>query len=178
MDLFYGSATLVRVIKLIKPIETLFFLALIDTLYFHKTHEIISSTSMGIMLVVLGTLLLLLQNEINNNANLSSCEFTFLSGITVARRNLVHKSTKNTRNALNNGQNEYWLTAPWNRLKKCAEITYVAAVPALVILAVVKWRQGDITHICLFIWNITDGSHALIFHSLYSSTSICVLSLI
>lgn len=199
MSFSYGSAVLVQAIKLLEPIETLFFVALVNVFYLHRPHGITATRAMAVLLVVLGASLLLLQKGISASINPFSVAFAFISGIIMASRNVVQKSR--TKNAVggqlvSNKENtradkqDDWLSAASNGLNGFVQINAIAAIPAcisLVLAEVSHWHSAGMdmdmdtdTHICSWIWNSADacGIHAVLFHGLYNIASISVLSLI
>ena len=197
MSFSYGSAVLVQVIKLLEPIETLFFVALVNVFYLHRPHGITATRAMAVLLVVFGASLLLLQKGISASANPLSVAFAFISGIIMATRNVMQKCRKNavgqpdsneiTRSTKNEKQDD-WLSAASNSLEVFFQINVIAAIPAcifLVIAEVSHWHSTGIdtgmdTHVSSWIWNSADacGIHAVLFHGLYNIASISVLSLI
>ena len=52
MGFSYGSATLVQVVKLLEPVETLVFMAFANVFFFQKSHGVTAQKTIGTFLVV------------------------------------------------------------------------------------------------------------------------------
>lgn len=112
MGFMYGSATLVQVVKLLEPVETLIFMALVNMFIFRTDHGITSRKAAGTFFVVGGALVLLLQKGIKTRENPVSVVFALLSGLTLATRNVTQKSSKSAEAEkepkLNNENKSKW----------------------------------------------------------------------
>ena len=172
MGFSFGSATLVQVVKLLEPVETLIFMAFANVFFFQKTHGITAQKASGTFLVVTGASLLLLQKGINASMNPASVGFAFLSGFCMATRNVVQKSGSSSHSIRTQTQ---WLETLSNGLRTFFEINFIAGIPALTVLLLTP-QKGEIIS---SIWNTLEGYGVqdVLFHSLYNMASISVLSI-
>lgn len=177
MGFMYGSATLVQVVKLLEPVETLIFMALVNVCCFRKSHGITAQKSIGTLVVVGGALLLLLQKGIKTRENPVAVGFAILSGLTLATRNVTQKSAKKPEIVQMQETKEMnWQDKLLKGLENFITMNAVAAVPSLIALLFVPNSRSIIS----LIWNTTGGFglQAAIFHGMYNMASISVLSMV
>ena len=113
----YGSASLVQVIKLLEPVETLLLAALVQQSLNVLSPQKVAST----LTIVAGTYLLLANASIE--VNLQSVIFPIGSGICMASRNVLSKTGEKQENQ----------TILLKGMNKFASITITAAVCSLVL---------------------------------------------
>lgn len=172
MGFSYGTASLVQVVKLLEPVETLVFMAFANVFIFQKAHGVTTQKLSGTILVVSGALLLLLQKGINAGMNPASVGFAFLSGFSMATRNVVQKSGASSTPMKTQTQ---WLETLSNGLRTFVEINFIAAIPSL---AVILLAPKSVEFMSLIL-NAVGGAgvQAVSFHSLYNIASISVLTI-
>mmetsp|Transcript_27495 Transcript_27495/g.32089 ORF Transcript_27495/g.32089 Transcript_27495/m.32089 type:complete len:997 (-) Transcript_27495:203-3193(-) len=177
MGFMYGSATLVQVVKLLEPVETLIFMALVNVCCFRKSHGITAQKSMGTFVVVGGALLLLLQKGIKTRENPVAVVFALLSGLTLSTRNVTQKSVKKPKIVEKEKTKEMnWQDKLLKGLENFMTMNAVAAFPSLIALLFIPNSCSIIS----LIWNATGGCglQAAIFHGIYNMASISVLSMV
>lgn len=192
MGFAFGSASVVQVIKLLEPIETLLLTSMFHVVILRTRHGVTFAKTLSVVTIVFGTSLLLMQKSIGKHVNYKSVTFALLSGIAMASRNVIKKGVGH------NDQNDAGKEKDWNEaamggmLNFCA-ITTMAAIPATLCLIAVEMEMlggnsssggipiinGSIT---VWIMGTTGagqtGNEAVFFHGLYNIASISVLSLI
>ena len=182
MGFAFGSASVVQVVKLLEPIETLLLTAIFNVVVLRTWHGITCIKTLSVLTIICGTTMLLLQKNIGQNVNYQSVMFSLLSGIFMASRNVTKKTfNKEKINEYNNKEKE-WIQAAVNGMSSFCTITAVAVIPAVLFLVVVEFlgstgMEGGIT-----VWMLKTagqpGKEAIIFHGLYNIASISVLSII
>lgn len=161
----YGSASLVQVIKLLEPVETLLLAALVQQSLNVLSPQKVAST----LTIVAGTYLLLANASIE--VNLQSVIFPIGSGICMASRNVLSKTGEKQENQ----------TILLKGMNKFASITITAAVCSLVlavfvILATLQFSTAIIVGL-IHQQSTKIVLQTIVFHCLYNMTSITVLSL-
>eukprot|EP00588_Corethron_pennatum_P022926 CAMPEP_0194316718 /NCGR_PEP_ID=MMETSP0171-20130528/13498_1 /TAXON_ID=218684 /ORGANISM="Corethron pennatum, Strain L29A3" /LENGTH=1056 /DNA_ID=CAMNT_0039073061 /DNA_START=483 /DNA_END=3650 /DNA_ORIENTATION=- len=188
MGFAFGSASVVQVIKLLEPIETLLLAAIFNIYFFRKPHGITWKKAFSVVIIVLGTSMLLVQKGIGKHVNLYSVIFALCSGLAMAARNVVKKrnlflaSTKgNNIKGINSGFYG-WKTAAINGLVNFSSVTAVAAIPASIFLVSAEIIGSSQIEGSIVIWMLKSagkpGTEAVFFHGLYNMFSIAVLTLI
>ena len=162
----YGSASLVQVIKLLEPVETLLLAALVQQSLNVLSPQKVAST----LTIVAGTYLLLANASIE--VNLQSVIFPIGSGICMASRNVLSKTGEKQENQ----------TILLKGMNKFASITITAAVCSLVlavfvILATLQFSTGAIIVGLIHQQSTKIVLQTIVFHCLYNMASITVLSL-
>jgi len=175
MGFMYGSATLVQVVKLLEPVETLIFMALVNIIFFRKSHGITSQKATGTFFVVGGALVLLLQKGIKTRENPMSVVFALLSGLTLATRNVTQKSSKSAE-VEKQPTLSRWQDKLLTGLKNFISINVIAAVPSMLAIAFIPGSREMVYSI----WNAPGGfgMQAVFFHGMYNMASISVLSMV
>ena len=172
MGFSYGTASLVEVVKLLEPVETLVFMAFANVFIFQRAHGVTTQKLSGTILVVTGALLLLLQKGINEGMNPASVEFAFLSGFCMATRNVVQKSGASSTPMKTQTQ---WLETLSNGLRTFVEINFIAAIPSLAVILLAPKSVEFMSSILNAVGGA--GVQAVSFHSLYNIASISVLTI-
>jgi len=96
----YGSASLVQIIKLLEPTQTLILWVLLAG-YFHKEHGVTKMKVLSIALITLGAVIAMFEKSMHVNVN--ALFFSFCSGTALSLRNVLKKvsSTKKLDGILN-----------------------------------------------------------------------------
>ena len=199
----YGSASLVQIIKLLEPFETL----ILSALAYYIRHGTVDKTIVsfnkivGTGVIVIGTSMLLTQKSLD--VNMTSVVFALLSGICLASRNVIKKQqqasisqhqpqpeqqngndTKYSSNKTSSFQHSFI-----NGVLDFANITIMSVIPAILgtILFLVynHFIHNNNTNATakllaiLQLLNDRKGNfiRAIIFHCSYNLSSITVLSL-
>mmetsp|Transcript_7689 Transcript_7689/g.9803 ORF Transcript_7689/g.9803 Transcript_7689/m.9803 type:complete len:527 (+) Transcript_7689:155-1735(+) len=194
MGFAFGSASIVQVIKLLEPIETLFLTALFNVVVAKVHHGITSTRLLSIFTIVLGTALLFVQQKksMGQNVNFQSVTFALCSGFAMASRNVLKKLTKKNASSsssttLPNNKEEANdafktpLNAAVNGLINFSTITAVATIPAtlcLILVEIVGSSPNIDGSTITWMMKSMSGREAISYHGLYNIASISVLSLI
>ena len=101
MSFAYGSASLVQVIKLMEPMETILLTAAANTIWFGCPHGVVFTKVISVLIIFTGISLLLVQKSMKVNPY--SILFTISSGFAMASRNVVLKIDKESRTDGTNG---------------------------------------------------------------------------
>lgn len=182
----YGSASLVQIIKLLEPIETLILTAL-HTIYISKDSdrdtlhqrlkELLPLRKVGATcIIVFGTSLLLANTSVEPNFH--SIIFALGSGFCMAARNVAKKQFNTNKN--DNSSSKSTFKEMWqNGMINFCKITMVSFVPSAVILllALLFNHQHNDIHIMHILFQSSWLIKTCVFHSLYNMASITVLSL-
>mmetsp|Transcript_33613 Transcript_33613/g.49393 ORF Transcript_33613/g.49393 Transcript_33613/m.49393 type:complete len:1148 (-) Transcript_33613:125-3568(-) len=183
----YGSASLVQVVKLMEPIETLFLTALINVFFIRRDHGITSTKFLSIVVIIFGTALLLMRKGMKQQANFLSVAFALCSGFAMASRNVVQKSAhkrseKGKANNLSHQGGVPWKQAAVNGMFNFLSITAMAVIPASIFLGKAEIMGSNQIDGSVVMWMLRSagqlGAQAIIFHGLYNIASISVLTLI
>ena len=109
MGYAFGSASVVQVIKLLEPIETLLLTAVMNVtiLKIRAFHNITIVKASSVLIIVFGTSLLLAQKGVGKHVNYHSVLFALISGFSMASRNVVKKASVSmaASNAVKNESN-------------------------------------------------------------------------
>ena len=195
----FGSASLVQVVKLLEPIETLLITALVHVFFVSSRARGKDSTSristtrqllaealparkvVATLIIVSGTSMLLLQNSMKSTINFSSVMFALGSGACFATRNVVKKTSKSYNNNTDgtkalghNTRKELFQEAMHKGMTNFAQITLLSFVP-VAIITLFTFLLGH--HQLLTQTPSHNLVRAVLFHCLYNMASITVLSL-
>jgi drug/metabolite transporter (DMT)-like permease len=179
MGFGYGSASLVQIIKLLEPIETLFLSALV-----RKSFEVLSFRKLSSMVIIsAGTYMLLANTSIE--AKPRSIIFAIASGFCIASRNVLSKEREKGLGVAQSVSPEGSSEANFKEvlrkgIKKFAYITITAAVFAFILALVMMFRSLQLLKLMIPpLMKISPRilTETIIFHCLYNMASITVLSL-
>jgi hypothetical protein len=181
MSFAHGSASLVQVVKLLEPIETIMVMAFVNVFLRGKPHGVAASKAISVLVIVTGTSLLLAQKAMQ--PNITSVVFALLSGFAMASRNVAAKSGSSQAASISTDTlvvESTWMAASLEGIRNFLRITAIASVPASVLLLFVEWvglYSSGISLIVL-ICRSGPGCQAVLFHAMYNMASITVLSLV
>ena len=182
MGFAFGSASVVQVIKLLEPIETLLLTAIFNIVVLGTWHGVTCIKTISVIIIVLGTSLLLMQKSIEQNVNYESVSFALCSGIFMASRNVTKKILNQGINAQDNDKEKDWIEAAMSGMSNFCTITALAAIPATLFLVLVEILSSTGSKGTITLWMLETsgraGKEAIFFHGLYNIASISVLSLI
>lgn len=188
MGFALGSASIVQVIKLLEPIETLCLMALFNTFILKKSHGVTFTKFLSVCTIVLGTSMLLGSKGISQHLNFQAAFFALCSGFAMASRNVIKsKSVFVERNKEQIATNKSGHVSPFkvaamNGIVHFSIITAIAAIPACFCLILVEMKGCPQLDGSISIWMLMSagrvGREAILFHSLYNIASISVLCLI
>ena len=195
----FGSASLVQVVKLLEPIETLLITALVHvflvsprlrggdlTSSIMTTRQLLAEALparkvVSTLIIVSGTSMLLLQKSMKPTINFPSVVFALGSGVCFATRNVVNKTFKsynnnenNTKPSGHNTRKQLFQEAMHKGMTNFARITLLSFVP-VAIITFVALLLGH--HQLLTQTPSHNLVRAVLFHCLYNMASITVLSL-
>lgn len=187
----YGSASLVQVIKLLEPIETLLLTALLH-IVMAKNREGNGTISkvlslqkvLATLIIIAGASMLLGQDLMNPNAQ-SIC-FAVLSGLCMSARNVLKKkgAAANKEEVpysdLQNQVSGSWGDIFTEGMVNFSFVTIFAAIPALVMVflsMVLGIISPQVTSSFFLQSPLLVLIQAVVFHCLYNIASITVLSL-
>jgi len=192
----YGSATVVQVVKLLEPVETLFLTFILNTFSFNifkenANQQITSLKICSVIVIIAGTSLLLLSTGIEHNAvNFYSITFALCSGFAMSSRNVAQQTTKerlvNKDCTMENNIicRESWVRATIVGLNNFIQITSYAILPSLMTLLLIadlslfEATEGGRNIIWWSLMSmVKSGIQAILYHGLFNIASISVLSL-
>ena len=160
----YGSASVVQIIKLIEPIETL----VLTVIFEQSFKEVTARKYISMMVMITGTAILLSQKKKDSSVNIFSITFALLSGASMSFRNVTVKYFQ-TKEA------EKTATAV-NAVHKYIEITSAGAmISCIQLLFTIQNLPRFSRMIFTCEWY---GFQAIVFHGLFNLASISVLSFI
>ena len=150
MGFALGSASVVQVIKLMEPIETLFLTALANIVIKKVSHGLTLTKLVSVFTIVAGTMMLLVQkseSKFGHDVNVWSVFFALCSGLAMASRNVVMK-TLSPAAASSSKENDMRARQGWkqiavNGLFNYISITSVAAIPATLFLILAEIRSSS-----------------------------------
>eukprot|EP00586_Coscinodiscus_wailesii_P011663 CAMPEP_0172510334 /NCGR_PEP_ID=MMETSP1066-20121228/227779_1 /TAXON_ID=671091 /ORGANISM="Coscinodiscus wailesii, Strain CCMP2513" /LENGTH=1022 /DNA_ID=CAMNT_0013289245 /DNA_START=447 /DNA_END=3515 /DNA_ORIENTATION=+ len=190
MGFALGSASVVQVIKLMEPIETLFLTALANITILKVSHGLTLTKALSVIIIVAGTTTMLLVQKsdsgLGHQVNFWSVFFALCSGFAMASRNVVMKVLLPTVTPPHKGRHEKHMSHGWKQtavdgLFNYISITSAAAVPATAFLIFAEIQgSSQIKDSIISTWIIKSqvGTEAIVFHGLYNIASISVLCLI
>lgn len=179
MGFGYGSASLVQIVKLLEPIETLLLSALV-----RKSFEVLSFRKFSsIVFISAGTYMLL--SNTSTEAKPRSIIFAIASGFCMASRNVLSKEREKGLGVAQSVSPEGSSEANFKEMlrkgiKKFAYITIMAAIFAFILALIIMFRSLYLLKLMLPpLMKISPIilSETIIFHCLYNMASITVLSL-
>ena len=201
----YGSASFVQVLKLLEPVETL-ILTLFANFWCFKiksddsihqgpqTQQIAPLKAVSVIVIVAGTSMLLLSDEMEDKVNYQTVVTSILSGLSMSSRNVAQKTMKlqqqqdANKNASRNVHENLSQPAILIGLDNFIQITSHAVVismvhlPFLIISIALRGKHTELGDVLKWFltsgWVHVQGKEAIILHGLYSIGSISVLSLI
>ena len=196
----YGSASIVQVIKLLEPIETLLLTMIVHKLLLKYKKSAAGKNegpNIGIMkvvsvfAVVAGASLLLTSKGIKKNVNFHTVIFALFSGFALSSRNVAQKAAtrkgKDT-SVTNIDSSKYMNTGSELKeaiacgLQKFISITSYAIIPSLVLLVFVEMQgvEGIDGSVVMWLLTSTDnyGIQGIVFHGLYNIASMSILGLV
>jgi len=182
-----GSASVVQVIKLMEPIETLILTALANVLILKVSHGLTVMKTISVVTIVSGTAMLLSQkreSDLGHQVNLGSVFFALCSGFAMASRNVFMKTSSPaatpSRSVTDNASSRGWRQVAVNGLFNYISITSAAAVPGTLFLILVESQGSSQRDSAITAWMFKSqvGKEAIVFHGLYNIASISVLCLI
>lgn len=183
MGFALGSTSVVQVIKLMEPIETLILTALANILILKVPHGLTFMKTISVFTIVLGTSMLLSQkhkSETGHHVNFGSVFFALCSGFAMASRNVFMKTSKKVAD-LDRHDTNGWKQTAVNGLFNYISITSAAAVPGIFFLILIESQNSpqimDST-ITTWMFKSPAGQEAIVFHGIYNIASISVLCLI
>jgi len=178
MGFAYGPASLVQIVKLLEPIETVVLTVIVTK----SLQSITVKKTVSMLVVIAGTVLLLIQkngSSVNHTSGTSTpitsaVIFALWSGLSMSARNAVQKSKTECTNQTSIG----WDVAALNGINNFIRITGFAAVPALFFFCASVISTGNLAALKLVLLSGRSGFESIVFHGLYNIASISVLSLI
>uniref|UniRef100_A0A7S2XNG5 Polysaccharide pyruvyl transferase domain-containing protein n=1 Tax=Attheya septentrionalis TaxID=420275 RepID=A0A7S2XNG5_9STRA len=185
MGFAFGSASVVQIIKLLEPIETLLLTAIVNVMILQKFHGITFPKTLAVVTIIGGTSMLLSKKgnaDVKQHVNLHSVVFSLCSGLAMATRNVVKRMSPETSSGKQFKEIQSWKDTTINGLINFFSITFVAAIPATFCLILAELRGSSHINGSIVIWMLNlvrddDGRNAILFHGLYNISSISVLSL-
>ena len=192
MGFALGSASIVQVIKLLEPIETLCLMALFNVFILKKNHGVTFAKFLSVGTIVLGTSMLLGSKGIAQHLNLQAALFALCSGFAMASRNVIKSKSafvdietskeKLPTSNKNGHASSPFKVAAMNGIVDFSIITAIAAIPAFFGLILVEMKGCSQLDGSISMWMLMSagqvGKEAIIFHGLYNIASISVLCLI
>ena len=191
----YGSASLVQVVKLLEPIETLLLTVIVNQLLLGRSHGVTLPKTLSVLVIVTGTSMVLAQKSMK--PNVVSVMMAVGSGFAMASRNVAEKSSTITttsssstsRSTLSLSQQpdqgkktSNWMDAASAGNHKFFIITSIALLPALLLaatnIALAKDGYNTGFRLLSYILSSESGWEAVIFHALFNVSSVMVLSLV
>jgi hypothetical protein len=191
----YGSASIVQVIKLLEPIETLILTFVVNVCIskLHKKNSVARQgglvqvelvRALSVIVIVTGTSLLLACKGIEESVNFQTVTFALCSGFAMSSRNVAQKTAKTMTTTTNSTSSAAvgWKEATILGINTFTSITYHAVLLSLVCLAIVEYHGLEGIEGSIVIWMLTStgkpGMEGIMFHGLYNIASISVLSLV
>jgi len=184
MGFAYGSASLVQVVKLLEPIETLILTASVNSCILGRPHRIEVKKTISVLVIVTGTSMLLAQKAMKPNP--LSVTFAIFSGFSMASRNVISKISKAKSKSdtviKDNKEIVGCIGLTTMGVAKFSRITTAAFLPAIFLLFLFEinnvYQHGANASRIKLIWSSETGSEAILYHALYNIFSISVLSLV
>lgn len=175
----FGSASLVQIIKLLEPVETLIFTVIVTK----SLSSVTVRKSLSTCVIILGTSILLMQKNNNVFINSQAVAFALCSGMCMAMRNTVLKKLKHPNSPeQDQKQTSGWHVAALDGTQQFIQITRTAfAVSVIFAVAVtgVHSTSEKMTSVTILILSSGwIGLQSIIYHGLYNIASISVLCLV
>lgn len=183
MGFSFGTASIVQILKLLEPIETLLLAFIV-----HRCFKNLTKNNAGfvggpmqiisILAIVFGAFMLLSSSDLQKHVNIYTVTFAALSGLALSSRNVIKK-------VFNCEESVCQLQLPGKGLENFISITQYALIPSFFCLILgeascIKNHNADIRFYTSFIIEHggNAGKHAILFHGLYNIFSITVLNLV
>jgi hypothetical protein len=171
----YGSASIVQVIKLLEPVETLLL-----------TYAILGMVNPkrkfgSALLIVFGTMLLLTSKGTNKHVNTYTIIYSLLSGVSFSSRNVAQKVSNRTNNTtiVDAG---FLGGVVAKGIQNFISITSYALIPAIISLVAVEIRGVEGIEGSIVLWLLIETKkpsfQAIVYHGLYNIASISVLAFV
>mmetsp|Transcript_22574 Transcript_22574/g.55939 ORF Transcript_22574/g.55939 Transcript_22574/m.55939 type:complete len:456 (-) Transcript_22574:1863-3230(-) len=170
----FGSASLVQVIKLLEPIETLLLTALVQ-----RSLQALSFKKVTSTFTIIGGTYMLLKNP-SIDVNPKSVLFAIGSGMCMASRNVLSKTRQQKPSSHDHEVANSFRAILHKGMKKFATITVTSAVSALVLGGLMALSSLPLFKILvpqLLEFSPKILNQTIVFHCLYNMASITVLSL-
>ena len=170
----FGSASLVQVIKLLEPIETLLLTALVQ-----RSLQALSFKKVTSTFTIIGGTYMLLKNP-SIDVNPKSVLFAIGSGMCMASRNVLSKTRQQKPSSHDHEVANSFRAILHKGIKKFATITITSAITALVFGGLMALSSLPLFKILvpqLLEFSPKILNQTIVFHCLYNMASITVLSL-
>ena len=167
----FGSASLVQVVKLLEPIETLILVALVDAVVHSRQFHIPCKKLAAVLMIVSGTSLLMTSGGISSDTNWRAVLCALISGVCMSSRNVLEKNINSKKGSGN--------SVFWSGLASFTRITLTGAVFASIataMVAMVALQHQQFPALALFPPS-RNALKAIMYFSCYQIASIMVLSL-
>ena len=194
----YGSASIVQVVKLLEPVETLILTLIVTSSCFPisngvkkiSSQEITPLKAISVLVIVVGTSMILLSKNIKKNVNLHTIMYALFSGFAMSSRNVAQKTLRkqvNSRRIVNatTRAEDSWKETMLLGLNNFIQITSYAVLPSVLGLGISFFKYTALQGIegeNILKWIVMStgkpGVEAIVFHGLYNIASISVLSAI
>jgi hypothetical protein len=102
----FGGASLVQVVKLLEPIETILLVATVNMIMYKMPFHISLETLGAILMVVLGTSLLMASDGLSSAVNINSVACAFVSGVCMSSRNVVESKLNSKKAVKHHGESD------------------------------------------------------------------------
>ena len=170
----YGSASIVQVVKLLEPVETLL---LVSPMILNANHgRVTPEKVISVLVIVAGTSLLLFSNEMKLTANIHTIIFAVLSGFAMSSRNIAEKTASGGQLSLAKGPKD-WRREMFQGLNEFIKITIRVSIFSFLAL-LVSAGFVNTENLGMHSLLISMGLQAIVFHGLYNMASLSVLSLV
>ena len=169
----YGSASIVQVIKLLEPVETLLL-----------TYAILGMVNPkrkfgSALLIVFGTMLLLTSKGTKKHVNTYTIIYSLLSGVSFSSRNVAQKVSNRTNTTIADAG---FLGGVAKGIQNFISITSYALIPAIISLVAVEIRGVEGIEGSIVLWLLIETKkpsfQAIVYHGLYNIASISVLAFV
>ena len=169
----YGSASIVQVIKLLEPVETLLL-----------TYAILGMVNPkrkfgSALLIVFGTMLLLTSKGTKKHVNTYTIIYSLLSGVSFSSRNVAQKVSNRTNTTIADAG---FLGGVAKGIQNFISITSFALIPAIISLVAVEIRGVEGIEGSIVLWLLIETKkpsfQAIVYHGLYNIASISVLAFV
>ena len=169
----YGSASIVQVIKLLEPVETLLL-----------TYAILGMVNPkrkfgSALFIVFGTMMLLTSKGTNIHVNTYTIIYSLLSGVSFSSRNVAQKVSNRTNTTI---ADTGFLGGVAKGIQNFISITSYALIPAIISLVAVEIRGVEGIEGSIVLWLLIETKkpsfQAIVYHGLYNIASISVLAFV
>ena len=169
----YGSASIVQVVKLLEPVETLLL-----------TYAILGMVNPkrkfgSALFIVFGTMMLLTSKGTNKHVNTYTIIYSLLSGVSFSSRNVAQKVSNRTNTTIADAG---FLGGVAKGIQNFVSITSYALIPAIISLVAVEIRGVEGIEGSIVLWLLVETKkptfQAIAYHGLYNIASISVLAFV